>query len=376
MNSSIDCEGRLAEHLSIGHLRFPNRLFEALVEAPFNDVQRRLVMVIARQTIGWGKHTVEISTPELARAVEHEATGSFRSSLSELVVAGVLEQVVRGDGKVRSVYRLEPNFERWGRFAIAPARLAAKWGDRPRHRDDLLAVGARSDGPKTGEKPDGHEGDSADGSPSVVPGGAHNQAPRGAQDQAGGVPAHGQEGCPPAGTPTGPKSRTGSTYEVGKTGNTRELLQQQSAGAREADEGAREQAGAQKQAPSFDVGTMPRWAALAALCETDVERDGMRSFLERRPSAEDAHRWISRLPNWLAGEMVPPAWKGVLTAQILATALDEYVGDGSVRHVQSFVEDVMRRFSGESRSTAATSDVGSKLDTWAAADAAKERKRA
>src|SRR5205085_2037527 len=104
------------------------------------------------------------------------------------------------------------------------------------------------------------------------------------------------------------------------------------------------QAGAQKQAPSCDVDAIPRWSNLSALCETDVERAGIRSFLERQASSDEARRWIARLLNWLAGEMVPPTWKGKLTTEILAAALDEYSGTFAVRHVQAFVEDVMRRW--------------------------------
>jgi hypothetical protein len=360
-----------------GHVRIPNRLYEAITEAPFTDVQRRIVLVLVRQTLGWGRQTVEISTPEIARALNHEVTGSFRAALSDLIVSGVLEQLVRGDGKTRSVYRVETEYEAWGRFAIANARLAAKWGERPRHRDDMLAV-SRDGGGGTAaaDADDGNSEGDSEGSPSIVTGGALEQAPRGAHQQAGRVPASRQTGGPPAGTPTEAKSSSSESYGRGKTvkDSERQLHNTNTTNARASD-GASVQAGAQKQAPSFDVSGLPRFAEFIASGKTDVERLALRNFLERQASADEARRWIPRLSNWLAGEMVPPAWKGKLTVEILAAALDEYSGTFAVRHVQAFVEDVMRRFTAEpgSRSAAVTGVVESKLDAWAAESAAREK---
>lgn len=119
------------------HVRLGNRLLEALISAGFHGVQYKIVFAIARQTLGWQQHSVLVSLPELATLCGSKPVGGFRRALKELIDEGVIVLVAAGGGALSNGYALNQNFEQWGRFSQAEAKLAAIWGKRPENEDQL-----------------------------------------------------------------------------------------------------------------------------------------------------------------------------------------------------------------------------------------------
>ena len=124
--------------LQRGYLRIANRLFEALLAAGFTVAQLRILLTIIRLTDGWNTKTVSVSQAELSRLTGLSVAGGFRRALRSLIDEGVL-LCDRGIGRERSAYMIQQDFTRWGKFAIAPARLAALWSKRPESPAVFLA---------------------------------------------------------------------------------------------------------------------------------------------------------------------------------------------------------------------------------------------
>lgn len=119
------------------HVRLGNRLLEAIISAGFHGVQYKIVFAVARQTLGWQQHSVLVSLPELATLCGSKPVGGFRRALKELIDEGVIVLVAAGGGASSNGYALNQNFEQWGRFSQAEAKLAAIWGKRPENEDQL-----------------------------------------------------------------------------------------------------------------------------------------------------------------------------------------------------------------------------------------------
>lgn len=346
--------------LEKGHLRIANALNRAIIVAKFSDVQRRLVHLLVDQTYGWQRKTVEVSIAELAALLDLKASGGFRAALSELIEHRVVLQIRRGDGRARSVFAVEKDHEQWGKFAIASAFLAARFGKRPLHADALLGVstdGATGDdGEDEGENEidappdpeavrDHAASDSPEGAspqaPSLVSEGASLQACsiEDASTEAPRVPAHSELGCLYTGTLTGSNSRIGETYERGKTGKPVELQLPHNSTARASE-------GALPEAPStgeraFDPATVLQWEQLAALLATDHNRGHAIAFLATC-TPDERNRLAPKFVMWLTGHDCPPSMQP--SADELATALSEYDGDHRFTHVWAFVEDCIRRW--------------------------------
>ena len=124
--------------LQRGYLRIANRLFEALLAAGFTVAQLRILLTIIRLTDGWNTKTVSVSQAELSHLTGLSVAGGFRRALRSLIDEGVL-LCDRGIGRERSAYMIQQDFTRWGKFAIAPARLAALWSKRPESPAVFLA---------------------------------------------------------------------------------------------------------------------------------------------------------------------------------------------------------------------------------------------
>lgn len=122
------------------HVRLGNRLLEAIISAGFHGTQYKIVLAVARQTIGWQGYSVTSSRSELATLCGCSPVGGFRRALKELIDEGVIVLVAPGGGASSNGYALNQNFEQWGRFSQADAKLAALWG-RP-ESDDQLSIPA------------------------------------------------------------------------------------------------------------------------------------------------------------------------------------------------------------------------------------------
>lgn len=342
-----------------GHVRVANHLYWAVLAAPFNDSQRRVLFMLIGLTYGWSRKTVELSTADLASQLGVDATGHFRTSLSELIREGVVRQLEQGSGLRKSVWMVNKDFEQWGRFALAQAFLVAKWGARPKHRDELAAVdkgsteGASEDAPsslegglKTGTLPEG--GHPAQEQAPCLPTGTPPENGHPARTQArpktGTLPVHRQVPRPYTGTPTGSKSRSETTYSAGETGEP-EQLQQRSRALGWKDRRDLSENGAPDGDPRepWDPTQHSRWSVLTAKFVSDAERDAIAEFLTRAGTT-DGPRLLPRLINWCDLEMVPAVVKAKLSPTILAAALLEYKGDFNGNHVWAFVEGTIARF--------------------------------
>lgn len=193
--------------LEHGHVRLANRLIEAILEAEFQGAQLRILFGLVRLTYGWRRHTARISVPDLATYVKAKPTGGFRRALAELVQEGVLLQLEHGVGAVVSVYAIQKDFTRWGRFSVAEQRLERVWGERPASDDRLYknrpadAESARS---MPGNEPEieaenGHDGTPQQGNTIYKgsdPKGSQDDTPQGNTNSPQGVTGTGSNAPP------------------------------------------------------------------------------------------------------------------------------------------------------------------------------------
>lgn len=122
--------------LENGYTRTANQLEEAIIWAPFDGTEFRIVRAIMRLTYGWRRRTVRISQVELAQKCRTTATGGWRRKFESLVREGVLVEVQAPTGRTPGAYAVNKNFERWGAYSVPAAALEATFRDRPNHVDD------------------------------------------------------------------------------------------------------------------------------------------------------------------------------------------------------------------------------------------------
>lgn len=121
-----------------GHVRIPNRLFEAIVSAHFTELQLRVVFAILRLSLGWQRRTVSASYAELAQCVGcRRVSGGFRDAMKGLVREGVILLMAEGGGADANAYGLQFAYEKWGKYSQSEAKLEAIWGKRPANADQL-----------------------------------------------------------------------------------------------------------------------------------------------------------------------------------------------------------------------------------------------
>jgi phage replication O-like protein O len=149
--------------LEHGYLRIANRLYEALLVAGFSLRQFKILHGLIRLTYGWSRRTVTLSLGELAEVVDMTNSGTFRSSLHELVDEGVVIIVHAGGGGLKNTYAIQKDFTQWGRWTIHPDRLSRRFGVRPDASDQLMGKGkeAASVGEKTRSPYSDDSGDTA-----------------------------------------------------------------------------------------------------------------------------------------------------------------------------------------------------------------------
>ncbi len=175
---------------SHGHIRIANSLYDALLCAGLAPIQFVLMHALIRTTYGWGKKTVRLSHPQIADVIGASDTGSLRAQWKELIENGLILVIDPKAGKP-NLYAVQKDPERWGRFAVAKARIEARYTTRPPAEDHRLLA---------------YEPQSGDVRP--------------ARPQADTLPAGGQAPCPPAGRSTPRKSKKQKTSKRGKTGKT------------------------------------------------------------------------------------------------------------------------------------------------------------
>lgn len=122
--------------LENGYVRTANQLEEAIIWAPFDGSELRIVRAIIRLTYGWRRRTVRISQVELAQKCRTTATGGWRRKFESLIREGVLVEVQAPTGRTPGAYAMNKNFERWGVYSVPAAALEATFRDRPNHVDD------------------------------------------------------------------------------------------------------------------------------------------------------------------------------------------------------------------------------------------------
>lgn len=122
--------------LENGYVKLANRLLEAMIEADFADHQLRVLLVLLRLTYGWRRKTVRLTELDLARRCHAagsdviRAGGAFRRAVRALLDERVLVRTPAGERGV-FVWAINKDFERWGLYSSASARLESRWGERP-----------------------------------------------------------------------------------------------------------------------------------------------------------------------------------------------------------------------------------------------------
>lgn len=129
--------------LENGYVRTANQLEEAIIWAPFDGSEFRIVRCVIRLTYGWRRRTVRISQVELAQKCRTTATGGWRRKFESLIREGVLVEVQAPTGRTPGAYAVNKNFERWGAYSVPAAALEATFRDRPNHVDDDERAGKR-----------------------------------------------------------------------------------------------------------------------------------------------------------------------------------------------------------------------------------------
>lgn len=122
--------------LENGYVRTANQLEEAIIWAPFDGSEFRIVRCVIRLTYGWRRRTVRISQVELAQKCRTTATGGWRRKFESLIREGVIVEVQAPTGRTPGAYAVNKNFERWGVYSVPAAALEATFRDRPNHVDD------------------------------------------------------------------------------------------------------------------------------------------------------------------------------------------------------------------------------------------------
>jgi hypothetical protein len=358
-----------------GFCQLDNHLYEAVLEAPFTDVERAIVLALLKLTHGWNRRTVTLPTNQLAELSGcappkpgERPSGTFRKSLKHLLDSGVVVRLAGGKGSETSTFWVQPDYERWnlkrGRN-VSTARLDELWRRRPKCDEALLerylaahpeVRGQTAVGPASGDvgtdsghvdaqlagevgTDSGHVGAQLAGEVGTDPGHVGAQLAGEVGTDSGHVGSKAAVGWYRNGAKHGPESdhlddvtRLGvRVAAVGRQGTQNYHTPQPPRAS----------------APAFDPSALPRWDELCGLLAAANHVTTVTAWLARIPtdSRYSALSWSPRFAQWLTGHDRPPSWK--LTPEILATALSEYpdsATDFSPAGVWAFVENICRRF--------------------------------
>lgn len=143
--------------LEHGHFRVANRLAEAILAAGFSGQQLAILFALMRLTYGWRRRSVRLTVEELSRyagaargADAKRVGGTFRAALKGLIDNHVVRAPSeKNQGRHAVTLWIEKDFEQWGNYAIAEARLSSMWATRVTSNDD--AISEAEHGPATGQ---------------------------------------------------------------------------------------------------------------------------------------------------------------------------------------------------------------------------------
>jgi hypothetical protein len=172
-----------------------------MVAAPFTATQYKILGALVRLTYGWREKAVMVSHAELTEMIGVANGGGFRRALHELIDEGVVLGS-SGLGTFRSTYAIQKDFTRWGKFAIAPGRLASIWDSRP----SAPTIMPEPKAPRESDPIGAHQSDPTGTDQSDPPRADQNEGsdPTGTDS----VSLQGQTVSPSRDTPTGPKCDT------------------------------------------------------------------------------------------------------------------------------------------------------------------------
>lgn len=241
--------------LENGYTRTANQLEEAIIWAPFDGTEFRIVRAVIRLTYGWRRRTVRISQVELAQKCRTTATGGWRRKFESLIREGVLVEVQAPTGRTPGAYAMNKNFERWGVYSVPAAALEATFRDRPNHVDDDPRGAKRIQAASVdefqrdldlgGDRTGGHDA-LDDDSRSLPPQGQSN-----AENEGRSMPPQGQSTeirlplrvTLPAPTGNSDRPHRGS-HDAPKSNNDNELAPRKDIGKKEKDSSSKERAAA------------------------------------------------------------------------------------------------------------------------------------
>lgn len=288
--------------LERGNFRVANRLDEAITFADFTLAQMRVVRCLLRLTYGWRRRTVRLAHGDLALRCNLPNSGGFRRALDELIREGVVLVLEPGHGHIPTLYAVQKDFERWGRFSVAEAKLSRLFDARPDSDDAALDRVPLPRHPERG-----------------CPDGGSQGAPVGS----GRVPPPGQGGCLSGGTLTGANSRNGADLDAPKDRKDRKDRKDTTTNPSSA-----AHATAPDSTPTGDAPSSLE-AAVAAHLPTDADRVALTKIVARAP---DRLAWLGEMHAALEGM----GGHHHLTGAQLGDALRDFVANGAAAERPSF----------------------------------------
>lgn len=127
-----------------GHVRIANDLFEALIQAPLTDRERRVAMAVVRLTYGWNKKADRIADSQIA-----DVTHLPRQKVNKIKQQLVAKKVLKIEGAGHGLLSVNKHFDQWEFNAQhTPKSGGDKKGDNVPHGGDKLCT-PRGCTPKT-----------------------------------------------------------------------------------------------------------------------------------------------------------------------------------------------------------------------------------
>ncbi len=106
-------------------VKFSKELFDALLLSPMPATHKEVVLVIIRRTYGHhGRKEAPISHT-LIRKMTGRADSGIRKALVTLEAEGVLVKVAGPTFTQPAIWKLNKDYERWGRWSVGSATVMA-----------------------------------------------------------------------------------------------------------------------------------------------------------------------------------------------------------------------------------------------------------
>ena len=107
-------------------VQFSKELFDALLVSPMPATHKEIVLAVIRRTYGdRGRKEAPISH-SLIRHMTGRADSGIRKSMTALEAEGVLIKVSEATFRSPAVWRLNKDYEKWGRWSVRSATLVAE----------------------------------------------------------------------------------------------------------------------------------------------------------------------------------------------------------------------------------------------------------